>query len=209
VRRRVGVRRPRGNACDGALLGGTDCGGRAVYPNISEAGGRSPLRLECMLRAYFLQLWFNLSDPAVGCLQRMRPIVSRCSTCCMGKKDEPGVFQRTVGRRPRSAPGRLGRRTLPTTVTGGANAFMSRPSPQTVTNPACEPMSSTCLRLSSWSSAFRRCVSRLGEEPAPTGGQRSAGESVPVAQEIDGRFQESCELGRLQLCVHIMCRRLK
>jgi IS5 family transposase len=37
----------------------------AVYPKISEAGGRPPIPLERMLRIYFLQLWFNLSDPAV------------------------------------------------------------------------------------------------------------------------------------------------
>src|ERR1019366_1397932 len=37
----------------------------AYYPKISEAGGRPPLPLERMLRVYFLQLWFNLSDPAV------------------------------------------------------------------------------------------------------------------------------------------------
>ena len=36
-----------------------------VYPKISEAGGRPPIPLERMLRVYFLQLWFNLSDPAV------------------------------------------------------------------------------------------------------------------------------------------------
>jgi IS5 family transposase len=36
-----------------------------VYPNVSEAGGRPPIALERMLRIYFLQLWFNLSDPAV------------------------------------------------------------------------------------------------------------------------------------------------
>ena len=35
------------------------------YPKVSEAGGRPPLLLERMLRVYFLQLWFNLSDPAV------------------------------------------------------------------------------------------------------------------------------------------------
>jgi IS5 family transposase len=35
------------------------------YPKLSEAGGRPPLPLERMLRIYFLQLWFNLSDPAV------------------------------------------------------------------------------------------------------------------------------------------------
>ena len=37
----------------------------AVYPKISENGGRPPIPLERMLRIYFLQLWFNLSDPAV------------------------------------------------------------------------------------------------------------------------------------------------
>ncbi|MGB6176910.1 MAG: IS5 family transposase [Methylocella sp.] len=36
-----------------------------VYPKISENGGRPPIALERMLRIYFLQLWFNLSDPAV------------------------------------------------------------------------------------------------------------------------------------------------
>src|SRR5436853_5087642 len=36
-----------------------------VYPRVSEQGGRPPLPLERMLRVYFLQLWFNLSDPAV------------------------------------------------------------------------------------------------------------------------------------------------
>lgn len=36
-----------------------------VYPKISEQGGRPPIALERMVRVYFLQLWFNLSDPAV------------------------------------------------------------------------------------------------------------------------------------------------
>lgn len=36
-----------------------------VYPKVSEQGGRPPIPLERMLRIYFLQLWFNLSDPAV------------------------------------------------------------------------------------------------------------------------------------------------
>jgi len=36
-----------------------------VYPKLSESGGRPPIPLERMLRIYFLQLWFNLSDPAV------------------------------------------------------------------------------------------------------------------------------------------------
>lgn len=36
-----------------------------VYPKVSPAGGRPPVPLERMLRIYFLQLWFNLSDPAV------------------------------------------------------------------------------------------------------------------------------------------------
>jgi IS5 family transposase len=37
----------------------------AAYPKVSENGGRPPIPLERMLRIYFLQLWFNLSDPAV------------------------------------------------------------------------------------------------------------------------------------------------
>lgn len=36
-----------------------------VYPKVSERGGRPPIALERMVRIYFLQLWFNLSDPAV------------------------------------------------------------------------------------------------------------------------------------------------
>jgi IS5 family transposase len=36
-----------------------------VYPKGSDQGGRPPIPLERMLRIYFLQLWFNLSDPAV------------------------------------------------------------------------------------------------------------------------------------------------
>jgi len=36
-----------------------------VYPKVGELGGRPPIELQKMLRIYFLQLWFNLSDPAV------------------------------------------------------------------------------------------------------------------------------------------------
>lgn len=35
------------------------------YPKGSPEGGRPPIPLERMLRIYFLQQWFNLSDPAV------------------------------------------------------------------------------------------------------------------------------------------------
>jgi transposase, IS5 family len=38
---------------------------QTAYPKVSENGGRPPIALERMLRIYFLQLWFNLSDPAV------------------------------------------------------------------------------------------------------------------------------------------------
>src|SRR6202451_3994723 len=34
------------------------------YPKVSEFGGRPAIPLERMVRVYFLQLWFNLSDPA-------------------------------------------------------------------------------------------------------------------------------------------------
>jgi IS5 family transposase len=36
-----------------------------MYPKAGEAGGRPPIGLERMLRMYFLQHWYNLSDPAV------------------------------------------------------------------------------------------------------------------------------------------------
>ena len=37
-----------------------------IEPHYPKAGnGRRPVGLECMLRIYFLQQWFNLSDPAV------------------------------------------------------------------------------------------------------------------------------------------------
>ena len=36
-----------------------------VYPKAGERGGRPPVGLQRMLRIYFLQQWFNLSDPAV------------------------------------------------------------------------------------------------------------------------------------------------
>ena len=37
-----------------------------IYPKgTAEAGGRPAVPLERMLRIYFLQLWFNLSDPAI------------------------------------------------------------------------------------------------------------------------------------------------
>ena len=36
-----------------------------VYPKGSQMGGRPPVPLERMVRIYFLQQWFSLSDPAV------------------------------------------------------------------------------------------------------------------------------------------------
>ncbi|MEB2353413.1 MAG: transposase, partial [Burkholderiaceae bacterium] len=35
------------------------------YPKATSAGGRPPVGLERMLRIHCLQLWFDLSDPAV------------------------------------------------------------------------------------------------------------------------------------------------
>ena len=38
---------------------------QTVYPKLSKNGGQPPIPLQLLLRIYFLQLWFNLSDPAV------------------------------------------------------------------------------------------------------------------------------------------------
>jgi transposase, IS5 family len=37
----------------------------AVYPKVSEQAGCPPIPLERMLGIYFLQLWFDLSDPTL------------------------------------------------------------------------------------------------------------------------------------------------
>jgi IS5 family transposase len=39
---------------------------RTVNPTIREAGRRPPISLARLLRVYFLQGWFNHSDPAIG-----------------------------------------------------------------------------------------------------------------------------------------------
>jgi IS5 family transposase len=53
------------------------------YPKPSEAGGRPPLPLQRTLRIYFLQLWFNLSDPAVeeGLYESVSMRARSCSCC--------------------------------------------------------------------------------------------------------------------------------
>ena len=35
------------------------------YPKVSPEGGRPPIPLERIVRIYFMQQWFNLSDPAM------------------------------------------------------------------------------------------------------------------------------------------------
>jgi IS5 family transposase len=51
-----------------------------VYPKAGN--GRPPVGLERMLRIYFLQNWFNLSDPAVDakCQDSVRNISISCNT---------------------------------------------------------------------------------------------------------------------------------
>src|SRR5436309_15806309 len=45
----------------GDPVGAAECADRAALPKAGQ--GRQPLGLEKMLRIYFLQQWFNLSDP--------------------------------------------------------------------------------------------------------------------------------------------------
>lgn len=43
---------------------------KLIAPHYPRAGnGRTPMPLETMLRIYFLQQWFNLSDPAAEASQ--------------------------------------------------------------------------------------------------------------------------------------------
>jgi IS5 family transposase len=79
------------------------------YPKVGQAGGRPPIPLERMLRVYFLQLWFNLSDPAleealydVASMRsfagiawgrkghRMRPRYASSAICWSGKSSARG-----------------------------------------------------------------------------------------------------------------------
>src|SRR6516162_2873206 len=62
---------------------------RLIEPHYPKAGnGRQPLGLEKMLRIYFLQQWFNLSDPqaedaiydAIGGLLEARGLLLRAGT---------------------------------------------------------------------------------------------------------------------------------
>ena len=47
------------------------------YPKVTSAGGRPPAGLERMLRIHCLQLWFDLSDPAVEEARRRQILAAR------------------------------------------------------------------------------------------------------------------------------------
>jgi transposase, IS5 family len=74
----------------------------AVYPK--PGNGRPPVGLERMLRMYFLQHWFNLSDPAVEEVlydsPTMRAFVGICSR---PTRHQHGRFSRAAAPPPRAA----------------------------------------------------------------------------------------------------------
>jgi transposase, IS5 family len=92
---------------------------QTVYPKISENGGRPPIPLERMLRIYFVQLWFKLSDQAVeealcdavamrnvvgsgikstnGAIVDATIIGAPSSTRNQGGKGDPGMHQTAKG----------------------------------------------------------------------------------------------------------------
>ncbi len=81
---------------------------RLIEPHYPKAGqGRQPLGLEKMLRIYFLQQWFNLSDPqaedAIYDSESMRRFArvelgeetASCPICCMGRSASCSAIKRT------------------------------------------------------------------------------------------------------------------
>lgn len=65
-----------------------------LYPKAGEAGGRPPMPLACMLRVYFLQLCFNLSDPAVE--EALYDSVAMCSFAGIDRGEEGAPAETTV-----------------------------------------------------------------------------------------------------------------
>ncbi len=48
---------------------------KLIAPHYPKAGkGRPPMPMECMLRIYFLQQWYALSDPAAEAFYDMEPL---------------------------------------------------------------------------------------------------------------------------------------
>ena len=67
-----------------------------VEPHYAKAGnGRQPVGLAIMLRTYFLQQWFNLSDPGVEEFVRVcsDPTVRRCRSRHRSAPDETTILR--------------------------------------------------------------------------------------------------------------------
>src|SRR5271166_5278631 len=64
-----------------------------VRPHYAKAGnGRQPVGLSIMLRTYFVQQWFNLSDPGVEELFYESPVVRRFVGVDLGIDHPPCAF---------------------------------------------------------------------------------------------------------------------
>ena len=108
-----------------------------VYPKGGDAGGRPPIPLERMLRIYFLQLWFNLSDPAMEEALYDSAAMRSFAGIDLGVEAAPDEttmckFRHLLERN------KLGKTLLP--------------------SPVCGPRLSTRSASSSGCSAFRRCA---------------------------------------------------
>src|SRR5439155_746654 len=129
-----------------------------VAPHYPKPGnGRPPVGVERMLRIYFLQQWFNLSDPAVeealydsGVMRKLVMLYQRWETASRSRLTGAGfkppgaaAFKRRGGERPRRSfiripmdIGRDGRRSRPLlspesgagNMTGWSSLTSKRPS---------------------------------------------------------------------------------
>jgi transposase, IS5 family len=62
-----------------------------IEPHYPKAGnGRQPVGLSIMLRVYFLQQWFNLSDPGAEDALYVSPVLRRFAGVDLGRAAAPG-----------------------------------------------------------------------------------------------------------------------
>jgi transposase, IS5 family len=112
-----------------------------VYPKAGN--GRRPVGLERMLRIYFLQQWFNLSDPAVEEALYDSPVMRQFAGIDLG--NEPLPDETTVCKfRHLLEEHRLGGEILETVCTGRRDASLNGISPPTLSSSNSRP--TACMR---------------------------------------------------------------
>jgi transposase, IS5 family len=139
-----------------------------LYPKVSEQGGQPPIPLERMLRIYFLQLWFNLSDPAVE--EALHDSAAMRSSTAIGLGVEGALDETTIGKFRHLLERNKLRKTLLRAVNEHVNrncikisddrivdaTIISTPSSTKSKDGMCDPQMHQVAMASSGTSACRR-----------------------------------------------------